>query len=172
MTIDRNIDLAADFVRNSLSLNAPVTLDELRKAIRERLNGRCNPRNNDELGVDAEIITSCESEYNFEINYLSERPTTRILFSISHELGHLFLHLLEEDGNLRKDVTYQRDMTGTRQEYEANEFAAAFLMPEDIFISKCREYMEENRVNITKVADYFRVSVQAATVRGNVLDLW
>jgi Zn-dependent peptidase ImmA (M78 family) len=45
-------------------------------------------------------------------------------------------------------------------------------MPENEFIIKCKENMNDNKVNITKVAEYFGVSVQAATVRGNVLGLW
>lgn len=45
-------------------------------------------------------------------------------------------------------------------------------MPEDDFVLKCKEFMEKNKVNITRVADYFNVSVQAAKVRGNVLNLW
>lgn len=170
MRIDKNIDLVADFVRNSLSLNVPISLDMLCKAIEEKLLGKCVPRANGELDVDAQIVTL--SENSFEINFLSDRPETRILFSISHELGHLFLHLLEKDGKLKEHSICQRDLTKTRQEYEANEFAAVLLMPEDEFISKCWENMNENKINVTKVANYFKVSVQAATVRGNVLGLW
>ncbi len=170
MGIDKNIDLVADYVRNSLSLNIPISLHTLCQAIEEKLSGNCIPQTSDELAVDAQIVTL--DEYRFCINYLSDRPETRILFSISHELGHLFLHLLEKDGKLKEHSVCQRDMTKTRQEYEANEFAAVFLMPEDEFISKCWENMSENKINITKVANYFKVSVQAATVRGNVLGLW
>ena len=83
-----------------------------------------------------------------------------------------FLHLLEEGGTLTPGVVCQRDLTQSQQEWEANEFAAAFLMPEDDFVLKCKESMENNKVNITKVADFFNVSVQAAKVRGNVLNLW
>lgn len=43
-------------------------------------------------------------------------------FTIAHELGHLFLHPL---GQLFRDGTF----AGTQQERDANDFAAAMLMP-------------------------------------------
>ena len=118
MKIGKNVDLVADFVRNSLSLNVPITLDMLCAAIKEKLSGDCVPKENDELDVDAQIVTLDEN--NFEIHYLRDRPETIILFSISHELGHLFLHLLEKDGKLKKHTVCQRNMTHTKQEREAN----------------------------------------------------
>ena len=64
-------------------------------------------------------------------------------------------------------------MQSSESELAANEFAAAFLMPEADFIIQCEECKNENdMVNVTKVANYFNVSAQAATVRGSVLGLW
>ena len=64
-------------------------------------------------------------------------------------------------------------MQSSESELAANEFAAAFLMPEEDFIMQCEECKNENdMVNVTKVANYFNVSAQAATVRGSVLGLW
>lgn len=171
MSVNRDyVDAVANIVRNTLALNVPITLSSLCTAVEEKLPGRCVPKEDCELAVDAQVVTSDRN--CFEIHYLSARPDTRKLFSISHELGHLFLHLLKKDGSLETGAVCQRDMAQTRQELEANEFAAALLMPEDEFVGKCREYRNENRVNLTKVAEYFKVSVQAATVRGSVIGLW
>lgn len=171
MGVNRNyVDKVADIVRNNLALQVPMTLDSLLAAVSGKLPGKCVPKSEQELKVDAQIITL--GEESFEIHFLEDRPDTRKLFSISHELGHLFLHLLEKDGRLRTGAVCQRDMAQTRQEMEANEFAAALLMPEEEFVDKCREYRTGNRINLTKVAEYFHVSVQAATVRGNVIGLW
>ena len=170
MNLDRDrIRVAADIVRDRLSLCVPISLDTLRDTIVEKLPGRCIPVDKDTLDADAQIRTLDHTR--FEIRYLNDRPTTRTLFSISHELGHLFLHLLQMDGTIRQAVC-NRDLAQNHQEAEANEFAAVFLMPEDAFISKCHEYEHENKVNVTKVAEYFNVSVRAATVRGSVLGLW
>lgn len=169
MSIDRkNIDTAADIVRNSLALKIPLSVSDLCSAIKDKLPGDCKP--DTELSVDAEI--KVDQGQQFEVKYQSNKPDTRILFSIAHELGHLFLHLLNQDGTLKTDAVWQRNMAWTEQELEANEFAAAFLMPEDEFIEKCRKHMDGSKVNVTKVAKDFNVSVQAATVRGNVLELW
>ena len=164
------VDTVADLVKSALELDTPVTLERLCTKMQDKLPGTCIPKKTGELNVDAQIETV--DEMSFNLKYLENKPSTRILFSVAHELGHLFLHLLEEGGTLTPDVVCQRDLTQSQQEWEANEFAAAFLMPEDDFVLKCKESMENNKVNITKVADFFNVSVQAAKVRGNVLNLW
>lgn len=165
----RNIDAAADIVRNSLALEVPISLSELSAVINRKLPGRCEP--DTKLSIDAEIRTFDQGR-RFEVKYQKDKPETRILFSIAHEMGHLFLHLLKQDGTLKESEVLQRDMSWNEEELEANEFAAAFLMPEEKFVEKCREHLDGNRINVTKVAKDFNVSVQAATVRGNVLGLW
>lgn len=146
----------------------PISVQDLCDAINRNLPGNCQESR--ELHVDAEIKTNDNNK--FLITYLSDRPETRTLFSIAHELGHLFLHLLDENGKIICREGLQRSMERTKQELEANEFAAAFLMPDEEFIEICRQNLNGQKVNVTKVANAFNVSVQAATVRGNVLGLW
>ena len=165
----KNIDIAADIVRNILSLKVPISVSDLCSVINEKLPGCCMA--DSKLPVDAEI-KPIEQGKRFEIKYRADKPDTRILFSIAHEMGHLVLHLLNQDGTLRENEVLQRNRERSEKELVANEFAAAFLMPEDEFIEKCRKHMDGNKVNVTKVAKDFNVSVQAATVRGNVLELW
>lgn len=56
-------------------------------------------------------------------------------FTIAHELGHLFLHLQNEDGNFidNKVSLFRsseiRNTLDANREAEANHFAAALLMP-------------------------------------------
>ncbi len=174
MTIDRSsINKVAGVVRTALSLNVPITLETLCEAI-NKLDGECVVDSSGQLKVDAQITTVNDSDEQrkFEIRYLGNKCETRILFSIAHEMGHLFLHLLNKDGTLKQAETFQRNMETTQEELEANEFAAALLMPEEAFIVKSKELMSEDKINVTKMAEYFNVSVQAATVRGNVLELW
>lgn len=98
-------------------------------------------------------------------------------FTIAHELGHYFLHkdLLEGNSPLvsyiksnDKDCpALARGLTYNSMEKEANNFAADILMPEQEFINQC------NCANsIEDVADYFGVSVQAASVRADKLGGW
>lgn len=99
-------------------------------------------------------------------------------FTIAHELGHYFLHrdLLEQDNELvsyiksnNKDcpALARGNAAYNQREREANEFAAKLLMPEKEFIEKCQEAN-----SIEEVAQYFGVSVQAASVRANILGGW
>lgn len=171
MSVNREyVDAVAAMVKTALELNTPITLDDLCEKINNKLPGSCIPKKAGELDVDAQIKTR-DNKGSFDLEYLENKPDTRILFSIAHELGHLFLHLLEDDGTLKPEVC-RRDLAYNQKEWEANEFAAAFLMPEEEFVFKCKEVLQDNKVNVTKIANYFNVSVQAATVRGNVLDLW
>jgi len=93
-------------------------------------------------------------------------------FTIAHELGHLFLHMgymtnpkLWEE---QRDNVYHR-IGSSEKEYQANEFAAAFLMPRDKYLEKLDEYTVGNTVNTGRVAEYFQVSVDAASNRGKFL---
>lgn len=98
-------------------------------------------------------------------------------FTIAHELGHFILHkkLLDERSELvsliksnDKDCpALARGLSYNTLEKEANQFAANILMPESEFKIKC-----ENANSIEEVAEYFGVSVQAATIRANDLGGW
>lgn len=159
----------ADLVRDKLNLSVPLNLDKLIEAI-EYMGGKCVPQNG--FGIDATITTK-EGNNTFEIVYLANRPKTRILFSISHELGHLFLHMIDGEGKIVSGQFNRTNIT-SEEEVQANEFAAALLMPEEIFVEKCIENGKDNdgNVDVSKIAAFFNVSIQAATVRGRVLGLW
>ena len=78
MNLDRDrIRVAADIVRDRLSLCVPISLDTLRDTIVEKLPGRCIPVDKDTLDADAQIRTLDHTR--FEIRYLNDRPTTRTL---------------------------------------------------------------------------------------------
>lgn len=94
-------------------------------------------------------------------------------FTIAHELGHLFLHMgyqvLPELWDEQDDTEFAR-FGRNEQEYQAHEFAAAFLMPEEEYREAINNNIEDDgRINIKNVAEYFRVSVPAATNRGKFL---
>ncbi|MDK2042367.1 ImmA/IrrE family metallo-endopeptidase [Aliarcobacter butzleri] len=78
-------------------------------------------------------------------------------FTIAHELGHLYLHAR----NIKKDIIEFNRYGSGRLEWEANWFAAAFLMPEKIFIEKCNEFNSDNY----ELSLYFNVSESAIKIR-------
>lgn len=81
-------------------------------------------------------------------------------FTVAHELGHYFLH--SEAG---KRPLYATRQAGSRAEWEANWFAAAFLMPAEPFI---REWNQTGG-RIGNLIDRFQVSGGAIEIRRDTL---
>ena len=109
---------------------------------------------------------------SFIINIPPNQPSTRENFTIAHELGHLFLHmgyLIDpERWNEIDRIEYNR-RGNSATENQANEFAAAFLMPQEEYIRVMNQNIEGNLVNVGNIANYFHVSVDAASYRGKWL---
>jgi Zn-dependent peptidase ImmA (M78 family) len=101
-------------------------------------------------------------------------PPFRKLFTIAHEMGHYFLHLLhdgefvDDETNLfRQPQDEQRNPTPEqRREIQANLFAAALLMPEEAVRS---EWMKGR--SLDKLARKFNVSRTAMGLRISQLGL-
>lgn len=101
-------------------------------------------------------------------------PPYRKRFTIAHELGHHFLHLLD-DGEFvdtetelfRQPQEEQGEVTPERRrEIQANMFAAALLMPADEVVSRwkgCR--------SVAEMARLFNVSESAMGIRVDQLGL-
>lgn len=85
-------------------------------------------------------------------------------FTAAHELGHIVLHPGENEIDFR--LTFS-DHGANSKETEAHRFAAEILMPYREFISIYSRYDGF----ISEIADYFGVSVGAATIRSEVLKL-
>lgn len=93
-------------------------------------------------------------------------------FTIAHELGHLFLHLQNEDGNFidNKISLFRsseiRNTSDALREVEANHFAAALLMPKS-FVSQ--EWKKTR--SVASIAKLFNVSAGAMENRLKYLGL-
>lgn len=101
----------------------------------------------------------------------SLHPENRQRFTIAHEIGHFLLHKGEEvivDRNFRVNL---RDNEASRaenpEEIEANYFAAALLMPEDMLHADLKgEKLDiEDDEPIQNLANRYKVSRQALTYR-------
>ena len=113
-----------------------------------------------------------KGEYGFVIAISPFQNPQRKMFTIAHELGHLFLHMgFIIDRNLWQtpnETVYRRFGT-SEQEYQANEFAASLLMPQVAYKRLLDQYSKNNMVDMSKVAKYFNVSMSAAINRGRFL---
>lgn len=97
---------------------------------------------------------------------------TRRRFTIAHELGHLFLHMgYQIDDDMWENATDEEfNRYGNSElEYEANEFAAALLMPRTEYMNVLGQNTQDDVVDTRAIAKYFNVSVEAASTRGRFL---
>jgi Zn-dependent peptidase ImmA (M78 family) len=110
-----------------------------------------------------------DAENNFQIYVANDTSLERDRFTIAHELGHYVLHYLwpnrtPGNGPLKlKANRYGSD----RAEWEANWFAAAFLMPEEKF----RIEFSKRPGDFFTIAKVFGVSALAAQTRAKALNL-
>ncbi|WP_050025091.1 ImmA/IrrE family metallo-endopeptidase [Verrucomicrobium sp. BvORR034] len=99
-------------------------------------------------------------ERNFLINLSPYSGERRARFTMAHELGHYMLH-----SNLGKHpITIQRDGENNRVEWEANWFAAGFLMPEAEF-----KRLAARGWSDAEIGEHFDVSEAAVEIRRKAL---
>ena len=100
----------------------------------------------------------------------SSHTTERQRFTIAHEIGHLLLHA---DENLHVDKNFpiglRNEISGKSvndNEIEANQFAAALLMPPDFMAEDIKPLVGKDVIfAITKLAKKYGVSEQAMSIR-------
>lgn len=167
----RLIGEIADAVRQGLGMGVPV---DVRSAVSD-LGGTTQTIAFEEMPYEASVRKSDEN--SFEIRIRTGVSLQRERFSVAHELGHLFLHMgFQTDdskwNNVPAGESSERARYGiSESEYEANEFAAVFLMSEKEYRSVVNDFAENNQVDMTRVAKHFGVSLSAARLRGQWLDL-
>lgn len=114
-----------------------------------------------------------EPDRKFIIYVSSITSAERDRFTIAHELGHLFLHFPQikkndpDAGMIATRWVSDTDQEQRRAEWEANWFAAAFLMPKAEF----ERTFNKRAHDLRSVASYFGVSIHAAQVRAKTLEL-
>lgn len=165
------IDSKAYELRNSFNFETPLDMNSVVEVLGGKIVYLQQTEeaviNDDESGS---FIISISDEYK---NFIS-----RTNFSIAHEIGHLILHMgysFKDKKIIKKDgqnSIYQR-YGNSKEEYEANEFAGAFLMPEEEFKDRVNIHTDKyNLCSIKSVAEDFCVSNQAVIIRGKFLKIF
>ena len=174
-TMKEIINKQADLLYTTLKLQPGFNLRE----IIDRLGGKVEIYENDELGEGVEAtIVPIEDNSSFKISYRKQGiDESYIRFAIAHELGHLFLHMAHKDnkGRYKIDGAYNRKSQNiSLLEWEAEEFAAAFLMPEKVFRMKVEEAEENSQIQdkFQWLAKTFRVPYKSVITRGKSLGIW
>lgn len=133
--------------------------DELAPLIR-KLGGKIEVARWDEVGTTGSITVRATGDFTISLSPLSGNRRDR--FTIAHELGHYVLH--SELGK-KAPLSVRRDGSD-RVEWEANWFAAGFLMPEEEFRHRANEGWSN-----AWLAVHFDVSEAAVEVRRKGLGL-
>lgn len=127
---------------------------------------------------DASIIKKSDKSFLITLDKFTYSEK-RKRFTLAHELGHLFLHmkyLLDEQrwNELSEGDGYNRNGVKpySRLEYEANIFAASFLMPEKMFIEIAESTSDDNEYHPELIARKFNVSMDSVIIRGKTIGIW
>jgi Zn-dependent peptidase ImmA (M78 family) len=150
---------------------APVNVEEVAKHLGLRVMSM-------ELAADVSGLLITKPEMSCIVIQKND-TVQRQRFSIAHEIGHFVLrHQFELGEHVHVDRGYrvshrdQRSSSGTdAKEIEANQFAAALLMPSWIVMDNIKALGSDdlNDEHLTRLARKFRVSEQAMTIRLSVL---
>jgi Zn-dependent peptidase ImmA (M78 family) len=148
--------------------------EEMAKKLNYKFNNLDEIINN--LNIELDFVNPLEEDDDFNGSIYINKETKNINihlsnltgelrnnFTIAHELGHLYLHSRDID---KIEIIFNRFGSG-RLEWEANWFAAAFLMPAELFKDKYQEYNSDT----SDLSLYFNVSESAIKVRKKDLGL-
>ncbi len=94
-----------------------------------------------------------------------EHHPNRQRYTIAHELGHFCLH--RHLKQFFEDKIFFRGSESNKEEWQANEFASAILIPEQKF----REKVRSGITKVDKLAREFQVSTLALRIRAKTLGI-
>ncbi len=167
------INLLADEIRSDLELSTPL---DPKKAVK-RLNGKIKLVDFGDNDIEGKIEKAGDS-FIISVPRASSINRLRRRFTISHELGHLFLHMgylidmvLWESVQEYVDGVFYRKGYSV-EEREAHEFAGAFLMPKKEFFIIARKAFLNGSYQIEEISKHFGVSTNAALMRGRYLGIF
>lgn len=157
----------ANVIREIYSITGPITdIDNIVK----KMGGTIVEDSSLDSFSDGKIKKTGISSFEIAISPLQGEE--RRNFTIAHELGHLFLHMgfktNKELWDSQNNITYYRN-GNSDLEYQSNEFAAAFLMPQRDYKQIMDQNTVGNIVDTSAVAKFFHVSIDAAANRGKWL---
>ena len=162
--------VAVSTFAEQLAINLEFKAGDPLDPLVSQLSGKITYRN--PIGAEKPESIRIEPTGEFEIFLPSVTSLGRDRFTIAHELGHLFLHFpLVQNSRPENGMKATRWVDETNQdlqrcEWEANWFAASFVMPSGSFREACRQYG-----SISTVASIFGVTEAAVRVRASTLNV-
>jgi Zn-dependent peptidase ImmA (M78 family) len=169
----KQINQLADVIRDACGVKVPASEEHLKKMV-ATLGGTYSEKSD----MDVEAMIEKTSSKSFAITLSEGFMPTRRKFSVAHELGHLFLHMgfLTNAGKWEQTQLFMDSarfrLGRNEEEFEANEFAAALLMPKNEFERVANQKSDGDLYRVDEIAQHFEVSLQAALTRGRWLGLF
>lgn len=164
MTTKEIEDQAAQLLERAQALRLPVPVE----LVAHRLGLTVEPAPLGE-GVSGVLVISDGSA---TIGVNQSHPAVRQRFTVAHEIGHYLLH--RKSGDLFIDKAYTAVFRDTKSsagedriEVQANLFAAALLMPQDLVLREIRHCKFDlgDEDALEQLAATFNVSQQAMSYR-------
>jgi Zn-dependent peptidase ImmA (M78 family) len=168
MRIRRRSELetsARDLLRRTASYRIPVPIHEVADGLGLQVEAAS-------LGNGVSGVLVVENGRG-TIGYNSDDPLVRQRFTVAHEIAHFVLHQTEAqlfiDRHFR--AVYRRDLGSTSgedpREVQANRFAAALLMPEELVLAEVNgvDFDLGDEQALKTLAESFQVSAQAMSLR-------
>ena len=155
----RAIDRLASGIAEKLELEPGAPLEP----VVARLGGEVRPAPQNSKSEPGSGSITVHPGQGFTIQLSSYAGPYRQHFTIAHELGHYFLHA--EAG--AKHISIER-FGSNRVEWEANWFAAGFLLPEEQFV----EAWTGTAGCIPLLVSEFKVSPGVIEIRRDTLRSW
>jgi len=112
----------------------------------------------------AGIVYFDKSAGGYQIKLNENDLLRRQRFTLCHEIAHIIRNMSMVYGFSTGDIHSAKGL-----ERFCDRFAAAFLMPSDIFIRKWRSLSNKDLLTKARIAEFFDVSIEAVSYR--VLDL-
>lgn len=125
----------------------------------------------DEL-VDGNIVKTHDKKFNILLSVLNKNNNNN--FTIAYSLGHIFLHMgYRTNFSLWNNIVINKQykFEFLKQEKQAEYFALSLLMPQTTFLKVFYKYSNNNMVDMTEVANHFKVSINLARTRAYLLNL-
>ena len=158
---------AAELLRRARVRKAPIPVERLAALLKAEIV--LQPFSGEVSG-----IVHRNKDGSAVIGVNSSDAPQRQRFTIAHELGHLLLHAVEDlhvDKNF--PIGLRNGISGKavdESEIEANQFAAALLMPSDLLGKDVQRLTGTDvLIAIQKLARKYRVSEQAMSIRLSTL---
>ena len=157
----RDIDNFIKEINKVVMFNKVITFDDLIEFIVE-LGGNLKSEELDDY-VTGKIIKEGES-----FTIIFNQNTNYKTFDIAHLIGHLLIHMNFLNTLKWKEAKDFIDDWNVHSQLqnEATMFAEILVMDEIEFKKKAQEFAENNKVNVIKLADYFKVPLNSIYHRG------